>query len=71
MLAGALFRKGYMHIDSREVIRFIDSQIDMFNLLPFKGDYQKGIIDALEMVKIHVEYIEDKDGNKLAEQFGE
>lgn len=60
-----------MNIETRDLLRFLKTQQDIFNVLPLMSDFQKGVIEGLNLVKNFVLVYEEKEGKEIAKAAGE
>ena len=61
-----------MNIDTQSIIRYIDSQIQVFSLLTsLKSEFNDGLKEGLNIVKTYIEMYEMQESKEIAKAMGE
>ena len=60
-----------MTIDTSEISRFISTQLTIFNSLPCQSDFNRGLIEGLNLVKQYITMYEEHEGKQIAVKRGE
>ena len=61
-----------MNIDTQSIIRYIDSQIQVFSLLTsLKSEFNDGLKEGLNIVKAYIEMYEMQESKEIAKSMGE
>jgi len=50
-----------------ELRRYIEAQLKVFAMLPLKSDFQAGVIEGLNLIKVYIDKRIEDEGAKIAE----
>lgn len=51
-----------------EMKKYVEAQIKIFKVLPFRSDFNDGIIEGLNLVKVYLDKRIESEGANIAEE---
>ncbi len=52
-----------------ELLRYVEAQIKVFNVMPLKSEFNDGVIEGLNLVKVYLNARMENEGARIAEAF--